>query len=64
MNQRTSGPVNAHLTPGLYLNAVIHAYSPSAKTDNPLCTKFRCQQKLQVLKRYTNTFFKFDIVVK
>ena len=32
-NQRTSGPVNAHLTPGLgiYFNAFIHVYSPRAK---------------------------------
>ena len=28
--QRTSGPVNAHLTPGpgIYFNAFIHVYSP------------------------------------
>ena len=29
-NQRTSGPVNAHLIagPGIYFNAFIHVYSP------------------------------------
>ena len=31
-NQMTSGPVNAHLTPGhgIYFNAFIHVYSPRA----------------------------------
>ena len=39
-NQRTSGPVNAHLTPGpgIYFNALIHVYSPRAGADNPLGT--------------------------
>ena len=39
-NQRTSDPVNAHLTPGpgIYFNALIHVYSPSAGADNPLGT--------------------------
>ena len=37
-NQRTSGPVNAHLIagPGIYFNAFIHVYSPRAGADNPL----------------------------
>ena len=37
LNQRTSGPVNAHLTPGpgIYFNAFIHVYSPRAGADNP-----------------------------
>ena len=41
-NQRTSGPVNAHLTPGpgIYFNAFIHVYSPRAGADNPLETEF------------------------
>ena len=41
-NQRTSGPVNPHLTPGpgIYFNAFIHIYSPRAGADNPLGTKF------------------------
>ena len=40
MNQRTSRPVNAHLTPGpgIYFNAFIHVYSPRAGADNPLGT--------------------------
>ena len=40
-NQRTSGPVNAPLTPGpgTYFNAFIHVYSPRAGADNPLGTK-------------------------
>ena len=38
MNQRASGPVNAHLTPGpgIYFNAFIHVYSPRAGADNSL----------------------------
>ena len=38
VDQRTSGPVNAHLTPGpgIYFNAFIHVYSPRAGADNPL----------------------------
>ena len=37
-NQRTSGPVNAHLTPGpcIYSNAFIHVYNLRAGTDKPL----------------------------
>ena len=46
-NQRTSGPVNAHLTPGpgIYFNAFIHVYSPRSGADNTLGTKFWWQQK-------------------
>ena len=42
INQRTSGPVNTHLTPGpgIDFNAFIHAYSPRAGAYNPLGTKF------------------------
>ena len=38
--QRTSGPVNAHLSPGpgIYFKAFIHVYSPGAGADNPLGT--------------------------
>ena len=38
--QRTSGPVNAHLTPGpgIYFKAFIHIYSPRAGADNSLGT--------------------------
>ena len=37
-DERTSCPVNAHLTPGpgIYFNAFIHVYSPRAGADNPL----------------------------
>ena len=46
-NQRTSGPVNAHLThgPGIYFNAFIHVYSPRAGTDNPLGTNVDVNRK-------------------
>ena len=35
MDQRTSVPVNAHLTPGpgIYCNVFIHVYSPRAGAD-------------------------------
>ena len=35
-NQRTGGPVNAHLTsgPAMYFNVFIHVYSPRAGADN------------------------------
>ena len=40
INQRTSGLVNAHLTPGpgIYFYAFIHVYSPRAGADNPFGT--------------------------
>ena len=46
-NQRTSGPVNVHLTPGpgIYFNAFIHVYSPRAGTDNPLGTNVDVHRK-------------------
>ena len=46
-NQRTSGPVNAHLTPGpgIYFNAFIHVYSPRAGTDNSLGTNVDANRK-------------------
>ena len=45
--QRTSGPVNAHLTPGpgIYFNAFIHVYSPRAGADNPLGTNVDVNRK-------------------
>ena len=45
--QRTSGPVNAHLThgPGIYFNAFIHVYSPRAGADNPLGTNVGVNRK-------------------
>ena len=47
LNQRTSGPVNAHLTPcpGTYFNAFIHVYSPRAGTDNPSGTNVDVNRK-------------------
>ena len=46
-NQRTSGPVSAHLTtgPGIYFNAFIHVYSPRAGADNPLGTNVDVNRK-------------------
>ena len=46
-NQRTSGPVNAHLTPGLgiHFNAFIIVYSPMAGADNPLVTNVDVNRK-------------------
>ena len=46
-NQRTSGPVNAHLTPGpgIYFNAFIHVYSPRAGADNPVGTNVDVNKK-------------------
>ena len=45
--QRTSGPVNAHLTPGpgIYFNNFIHVYSPRAGADNPLGTNVDVNRK-------------------
>ena len=46
-NQRTSGPVNTHLTPGpgIYFNAFIHVYSHRAVADNPLGTNIDVNRK-------------------
>ena len=46
-NQRTSGPVNAHLTPGpgIYFNAFIHVNSPRPVADNPLGTNVDVNRK-------------------
>ena len=46
-NQRTSGPVNPHLTPGpgIYFNAFIHVYSPRAGAKNPLGTNVDVNRK-------------------
>ena len=46
-DQRTNGPVNAHLTPGpgIYFNAFIHVYSPRAGTDNLLGTNVDVNRK-------------------
>ena len=46
-NQRTSGPVKVHLTPGpgIYFNAFIHVCSPGAGADNPLGTNVDVNRK-------------------
>ena len=46
-NQRTSGPVNAHLTPGpgIHFNAFIIVYSPMVGADNPLVTNADVNRK-------------------
>ena len=46
-NQRTSGPVNAHVTsgPGIYFKAFTHVYSPRAEADNPLGTNVDVNRK-------------------
>ena len=45
--QRTSGPVNAHLTPGpgIYFKAFIYVYSPRAVSDNLLGTNVDVNRK-------------------
>ena len=57
-NQRTSGPVNAHLTPGpgIYFNAFIHVYSPRAGADNPLGTNVDVNIKLLSLCSFVASF--------
>ena len=46
-NQKTSGPVNAHLKPGLgiYFNAFINVYSPRARADISLGTNVDINRK-------------------
>ena len=59
---RTSGPINAHLTPcpGIYFNASIHVYSSRAGADNPLGSTespYHFAHLLQVLKQSIHIFF-------
>ena len=58
LNQRTSGPVNAHLTPGpgIYFNAFIHVYSPRAGADNPLRTNVDINRKPSSLCPFVASF--------
>ena len=67
-NQSTSGPVNAHLTPGpdIYFNAFIHVYSPGAGADNLLGTNVDVNRKplslcpfLASFKTISTHFFMF-----
>ena len=57
-NQRTSGPVNAHLTPGpgIYFNAFIHIYSPRAGADNSLGTNVDVNRKPSSLCLFVASF--------
>ena len=67
-NQRTSGLVNAHLTPGpcIYFNAYIHVhvYSPKAGADNSFGTNVDVNRKPLSLCPFVASFkaisFKYD----
>ena len=56
--QRTSNPVNAHLThsPGIYFNAFMHVYSPRAGADYPLGTNVDVNKKLLSLCPFVASF--------
>ena len=58
INLRTSGPVNAHLTPGpgIYFNAFIHVYSPRAGAENPLGTNVDVNRKALSLCPFVASF--------
>ena len=58
LNQRTSGPVNAHLTPGpgIYFNTFIHVYSPRAWADNTLGTNVDVNRKPLLLCPFVASF--------
>ena len=65
-NQRTSGPVNAHLTPGpgIYFNAFIHVYSPRAGAGNSLGTNVDVNRKplslCPFVASFKTIFLKYD----
>ena len=65
-NQRTSGPVNAHLTPGpdIYFNDFIHVYSPRSGADNPLGTNVDVNRKplslCPFVASFKTIFLKYD----
>ena len=54
--QRTSGRVNAHLTPVIYFNAFIHVYSPRAGAENPLGTNVDVNRKTLSLCPFVASF--------
>ena len=64
-NKRTSGPVNAHLTPvpGIYFNAFLHVYSPRAGVDNSLGTNVDVIRKplslCSFVARFKTIFLKY-----
>ena len=64
-DQRTSGPVNAHLTPGpgIYLNAFIHIYSPRAGADNSLGTNVDVNRKPLSLCQIRGKFKKRNLIL-
>ena len=65
-NQRTSGTVNAHLTPGLgiYVNAFIHVYRPRAGADNSLGTNIDVNRRplslCPFVASFKTIFLKYD----
>ena len=63
-NQRTSGPVNAHLTfgPGIYFNVFIHVYSHRARTDNPLGKMLMSTESPYAKKKYILKWFKNALI--
>ena len=58
MNQRTSGPVNAHLTPGpgIYFNAFIHICSSRTGAVSPLGTNVDVNRKPLSLCQFVASF--------
>ena len=67
-NQRSSDPINGHLTPGpgIYFNACIHVYSPRSGADNPLGTNVDINRKLlslcQFVASFKTIFLKLDFI--
>ena len=59
-NQKTSGPINAHLTPspGIYFNVFIHVYTSRAGADNPLGTNVDVNRNPLSLCAYCCKFYK------
>ena len=59
-NQKNSGPVNAHLTPGpgIYFYAFIHVYSPGAGADISLGTNVDINRKPLSLCPFVASFKK------
>ena len=57
-NQWTSGPVNAHPTPGpgIYFNDFLYVYSPRAGADNSLETKVDVYRKALSLCSFVASF--------
>ena len=64
LNQRTSGPVNAHLTPDTwswyifkcFYACIYYSYSPGAWTDNPLGTNADVNRKPLSLCSFVASF--------